>query len=72
MNRKKGLYAIAVLIAGLIILGTSGADMLGSLTFFECVWQIFCGMILGLLGCYGLALEETRAARKMYRGRYVI
>ena len=60
--RKERLYAIAILIYAIMILGTAGAYEYGNLTFWQSAYQIGVFMI-GCLWFWNLIrIEETRAA----------
>lgn len=60
--RKERLYALAVLIYVLMILGTVGAYDFGSMTFGELAYQIGILAVGGIWWWYLIRLEETRAA----------
>lgn len=64
MNRKKTLYAIAVLCNAILMLGGAGSIELNALTYEEGLWQIVLSMISGLWWWNLLRIEENRSCRK--------
>lgn len=63
-ERRETLYLIGILIYAVMILGTAGAYECGGLTLAESAWQILTLLVGGLVLCFLLFREETRAARK--------
>ena len=64
---RKTMFAIAVLLAGILMLGSCGALDCDTITFGVGCWQILWSMILGMFGWYGLVVEENSAARRAIR-----
>lgn len=60
----KTLYAIAVFIFSVLLLGTAGAVEQGMITFGEALWQIGISMAAGLWFWNLLRIEENRSCRK--------
>ena len=65
--RKERLYATAILIYAVIILGTGGAYECNNITLCESVYQIVVLMVGGLWWWNLIRIEETRAARSPRR-----
>lgn len=63
---RSNLYAVAVFLFAVLMLGTSGAVMVGSITLTEGIWQTVVSMVGGLFFWNLLRLEETRTARKRF------
>ena len=62
--RKETLYAIAIAIYAIMILGTGGAYECGNITLWESIYQIFV-LLLGCLLWWNLIrIEETRTAHE--------
>lgn len=66
-EKKRKLYAAAILIYAVIIMGTFGAYECGNMTFGWMAWQIVI-LIAGILWFWNLIrIEDTRAARRCKR-----
>ena len=64
---KKTLYAVAILLAGVLMLGTAGALEQDLIPLWMGAWQMAWSLFLGLWGWFFLALEEHRAAHRISR-----
>ena len=60
--RKERLYAVAILIYAIMILGTAGAYECDNITLWESIYQITVLMVGGLFWWNLIRIEETRAA----------
>lgn len=63
-ERRETLYLIGIMVYAVMILGTAGAYECGGLTLAESAWQILTLLVGGLVFCFLIFREETRAARK--------
>lgn len=60
--RKERLYAVAILIYAIMILGTTGAYECNNITLWESIYQIAVLTFGGLFWWNLIRIEETRAA----------
>lgn len=71
-ERKKVLYAVAILVAAAITIYTALMLAYDSIDIDLTAWQLGCSLLLGGLGYLGIWIEETRAARRIHRSKYII
>ena len=63
---KEKIYAVVVLLCGLMLAGTEGAVLLDNISMKQACIQIGVSMAVGLFFFYLIYLEETRAAKKRF------
>lgn len=71
-EHKKALYAVAVLVAAFLVGYTAIMAAYESIELDLFAWQLFCALLLSGLAYVGIFIEETRAARRVHKSRYII
>ena len=60
-------YGTIVALAFILMMGSAGGIDHGTIPFGQGCWQIGCSIVFGLMGCFGLYLQQVKAARRPIR-----